>query len=439
MPNDILQTHSKRSSKLSEIVVFILLFFFIYSPFIPFGAGELKLPFILVFSYGVIGAPLLLYAYSTNSLFRRTFTQKLFGVAIVLLLVSFHDSADPSIFSQVVPGLFAVSGAFVFVTLYRKLYPSNYSEKLIFHIFWVGVFHGLVIVGIIANAELKNFLEARLYYSEKALASLIDLNRSPGILFEGFGVLSITQSLTLNCGLAVSAFQRGKRSFGSEVLTIAGAALIVLSIFATVRVGLVVMLVNICVLIVALKLSKRSDVATVRLPNVLIGVILVTGSAIVFSVARVEEADEYSNVIYQGLEWAINYFYEGELRTASTDYLFEHMYYGTETAAAAVFGTGDFLRNDTDVGYVALLFGVGIVGIISVFWYILSLMYISGKLRIDNELGAYVVFSLCVSILVANTKDFYVDNVQGFSQIFSLCYVLLMTSLPCRQSRAPLR
>ncbi len=353
----------------------------------------------------------------------------------MLLLFFFHGAQDALVFILILPGFAALSGAFIFVEIYRRYYRSEFQSKLILHIFYVGVLHGLIMIAVLLSQDLSFLLQSAFYHSDKALASW-NL-RSPGILLEGFGRLSIAQALTLICGIALLLPGEEKSRFHGNVKILFGSLVILFSIIISGKTGLVLFVVGLALFGWLIITGKRRLIASKSKKFVMVSVgLMVLFIFVIFSYNY--NMGPMATPIWNGLEMLFSFKESGTFRTRSTDTLFERMYYSPDGWLSNLIGTGNYIQG-SDVGFVCVLFGAGIIGIASVFAFYVHLGVKAFTVRKRNYMLAWIMVFFCLAMIIVNFKDFTLADMLGLSQIFSLCYVLLISSYQNRLSAGQLK
>jgi hypothetical protein len=411
-----------------KITAFFLLALFIYSPFIKVEGNIIKLPQFFLLFYGIIGLPFLLRFYLRNRLFRNTFNTKIVGVLILMLLYIVHNAKDSLIFYVILPGFAAVSGAFVFVELYRRLYRVNFQYKLIIHIFYVGVLHGFIMIMVLVNINISLFILDTFYHSDKAIASWI--TRSPGILLEGFTKLSVVQTMTFICGISSLLSDRKKNRHG-YVRIFFGSLVILVSTIISGKTGFVLFcfgMVVFCWLIITRRRGLIGGKPKIYIMIKLNAIVLFVLVLLLFS----SYDNSISGALRNGLEMFVSFQESGTFRTRTTDIIFKQMYYFPDRLATYLIGNGSYRQGisdhntPTDIGYVQILFGAGMIGIICSFAFYGYLAVKAYKIRRSNYMLASTMVFFCLIVFIVNFKDILLEDMLGFSQVFSICYVLLV-------------
>lgn len=413
-------------------ILFLLLFGFIYSPFLAVGDAVIKFPHVFMIALGLIGTPLLINQFLKNRLFRTTFSSKIAGFIILLILFLVHGANDASVFYLILPGFAATASAFIIVRWYSIVYGDSASQTILAHIFYVGAINGILIILQATSFEIESVFRSLFYYSDKAINNLIFRNNFSGILFEGFGVLSLTQAVTFICGIGsiLNSKQHLPERHVDSFIFVMLSLIIFISTILTARLGVVIFILW-YILFLFRTVAERSRLIAARKVRIsLIYIIfpIFFAVALVFYLSTVEE---YSSIIARGFEFYLNYSDNGTFNTSSTDVLLSRMYHLPEGFLSIVFGTGNYLTDqslvESDVGYIIMIYGSGFIGLISVIIFYYMVYRVAHKFRDIHLNIAFVVWALCVIMMIANLKDFYLDKPQGLTQIFCLCYVLLVT------------
>jgi hypothetical protein len=417
--------------------LFVLLFAFIYSPFLVLGGVQLKLPIILHVAFFAIGLPFALRMYGKCSTYRVAANILVVNASIILLLFLLHGGADPEGLRLSMSAIVTLVGSAFFVWQYRRRYRREFAQRLMFHIFLVGTFHAVIIVAIIMVPQFGEWMKGTFYYTDKTL----DLwgIRSPGLAVSGFGVLSLSQAMTGVLGLALLLMPREPGVSIPRGWILAGLPLIVLSIIASGRTGLVGLAFAFGVLFL---FNARAILSNRRTRRVFVFSMcgLVAFVAVMLTLA---EGSEYADIIRWAFEFYFTYEDRGEVATGSTNIVFESMYFLPDTITGRLLGTGNFGRLEpplpSDVGYVLFIFGSGFVGLMSL---LVIFVYVTvkalGAMRKVPMVGN-AAFVITLMIVVANFKDPFFFHIYGTSQILFIIFALMALCLYDRKKETQWR
>jgi hypothetical protein len=384
------------------------------------------MPQVLLAVMGIAGLPSMIAEYSNNSFFRSTINVKLVGLLVLFLFFILHGAKDFLLVLTILPGFGALSGAFFFEKVYRKSYGDGYQKMIMSDIFLVGVIHGLIIILATTIPAVSGFLEAYFYYSEKAID--FGYKKQSGILFEGFSILSVTQAMTFICGLSI-LFDKDKKSGISKLIMFVGIFIIFFSILLCARLGLLVFIVAMAFFTWKI---FRADIRIIprktKLFLAYIILIIICGGVYLYFFSQ--DFQHLSDSLSYTFELFYSYRDNGSFETRTTNLLFDEMYFLPDTIFETIIGTGNFGRSNdyisSDVGYILIIFGAGLFGVFSVFFFYVYLGYRSLKITKLNPMVSIALFLFCVMIIMVNFKDIILDHMLGLSQIFSVCYVMLI-------------
>jgi len=415
-----------------RFVIWLGLFFFIYSPYFYVGNVLVKVPQVIVAVLGLAGLPLLVKVFRKYRLLRSALFVKLFGGIVLGFTYILHDSIDPFGLKMLLSGFAALSAALVFVALYQRYYKQDYQLKLLLHIFYVGIVHGALMIANMAYPSVNAFLLTYLYHSDKALASLAHNVRVPGILFEGFSILSVSQAMTYTCGLGALMLLKTKGVF--RLLTnIIGSFVVLFSIFLCGRLGLVVFISSALAFIYFEIYKRNKQIAarpTVRLLFVLCGIV----AFVMFIVSIPTESSRFGSAINR--TFSIYHEYRRTKSIEDPTYLstVDEKYFLPEGVLNNVLGTGGFRGYGkrgpvgSDVGYICMIFGSGLIGMLVVFSFFGLIGYQAFRLRKGGNPLTTIVLVLSVSVFVINLKDVVLYKITGFSQVLYICYLLMIVT-----------
>ncbi|WP_445296782.1 hypothetical protein [Chitinimonas sp. PSY-7] len=163
-------------------------------------------------------------------------------------------------------------------------------------------------------------------------------------------------------------------------------------------------------------------------------VIILTAALVIAFAVDIHELIN-SDIIKWGFEFLFAYFEEGEATTASTDHLLT-MYILPNDYLTYFWGDGRFFDPigaeyymNTDVGYIRLIFYVGIFGMIAFIQYIWS---ITVGMRHKASFLYAASFYFFVFLLILNFKGF-VDATQYLGMFFAYSYMNRSGDILCRK------
>jgi hypothetical protein len=343
------------------------------------------------------------------------------ALLVYLILFYYHGGLDATGIKLLIFGVTSAFGAAYFCCKYQKLYKSNYSSKLIIHIFFIGILHAIIILLELTSYGL--WMQDIFVYSDKSLQTWD--YRPSGLLYSGFGALSISQAMTGFFGL-ILIFLTPKYYYNDrEVIYIStGILIIVSSIICTGRVGLIIFILSLPIFftINLLIFYKNINKLVVLFFTFLIGL---------FAIQFFSDYDagQYSKILVWSFELYYRFTSTGEIGTGSTDILFNQMFFIPESIADIWFGTGNFgvtpINLETDVGYVQEIFGGGIVGLVSILSIFLYFFYISIINLFCSPIISNCLLFSTILLTLSNFKDPSFFNIYGSNQIIFIIFSLL--------------
>lgn len=364
----------------------------------------------------------------------RPFTAEhlLFGLLFVLMtyflgLAALGQVHDLSMVVMCVYGALMYAAALSLVRLYRSVFGTRYIEEGLKCIFWVGFVHAILQISVLLFEPVSQAVYSVVLLSEDSATHIRQGYRSPGLFSSGAAILGTFNAQVLIIGW-VAFLRTPQRASVARLLAMALVSVVLVAAIAVSgRTGFVVL--SLCLLVIScyqLLLDPSS-----RLVRNLVLVCVMIASLVVLVVIRFG-----TEGIEQNLRWSFEFIYslmEGDgLKTASTSILFDEMFFLPGDIQSIIFGTTNFGRSpslpyiNSDAGYVLMLFGAGLVGIIltmSVFVYMLAMTVDSTRHDLVMLLVAFIL-----TIFVINTKDFYFLQNSGVTQIIMMCFALLMAA-----------
>ncbi len=408
--------------------IFPLLFLFIYSPFLTLGGIQLKLPIFIHLIFLVVGFPFALTMYRKYVSYRVAINILFANGFLIVLLFLFHGGRDYDGLKLAFSGIVTLIGAAFFVQQYRRLYNERYCRKLILDIFLVGALHAIIILGIIVVEPFGDWMKAMFFYTDKTLE--VWGLRSSGLLVSGFGALSLSQAMTAILGIILLLTDnKGELGAFSRNCIIVGLTLIFLSIVVSGRTGLIALLFASLLFIV---LNARAIYSNRRSRKTLaifvLGITALVSILLIFAIR-----DEYAEIIKWSFELYYSYEDQGELSTGSTNIVLESMYILPAGFVNMLIGTGNFGRLEpplpTDVGYVLMIFGAGVLGLTSMMAIFLYFTFKAIRVMRQLPLVGNAVLLVTLMLFLTNFKDPFFFHIFGTSQIVFILYALLTMAL----------
>jgi hypothetical protein len=358
-------------------------------------------------------------------------------LGLVFLLGSLRVAAqDLSMPINCLYGIVIFAGAMTLARSYARLYGPGFVDAALLSLFLVGLLQSLVQIGVLVSEPLSQSVYGLVALSEDSRTHIEQGYRSPGLFSSGAAVLGTFNALVLAIGLAATLRPSLAPTWRRIVWVALATLLQIAAIAVSGRTGFVVLALYLASLFVRWLLRVRPALAG---PNLLkVSALLALVVFILVADVGIESIDDY-------LRWSFEFVYsliEGEgLKTESTSILFGSMFFVPDTFAGLLLGTGNFGRSsglayiDSDVGYILMLFGGGVIGALASM-SVFGLIYAqSRRLRQAHRPLAFLIGFFVVAVLVVNVKDFYFLQNSGVTQLILFCYALLLTAAIRREPR----
>jgi hypothetical protein len=415
-----------------DVLMIALMFLWIFP--LPLNIGgnllHLKNPIVLI---------LILYLLIGKQIkFRKDFL--LFVSYLILLLAYsmavfiFHGTGDTYGIQTIFWGVIFFIGSYAVVKLYMNEYGSTFGDKIIWHIILVGVAHAVIIFLLFIFEGLREILYSFIYL-EDLWKNYSEANyRLSGIRSGGGTDLSVIHSFFFVIIILYIYYHRKVLANKQVVALAICAGIVFLSNIFISRTGLAVSAVVFLLFLLFTLFKVPSVYFRAAVPVSIIVVIVV--SAFVVGIQYIP-SDAFiqleETIIPRALALVTNYIESGRLYTDTTDVLMTMFFLPDDV----LMGIGAFGRDEevryiaSDVGYVRLIFGFGLVGTIAFyFFYVLSAIYAVFN-RNKNPMLSSAIMVISLMILVVNIKEMHAFAHVGSSHIL----FLLLSSLIMHNNR----
>ncbi|TWT27773.1 hypothetical protein [Planomicrobium sp. CPCC 101110] len=353
-------------------------------------------------------------SFITLIILRPTFP-KLIAIIISLLLVIslysgviviLHGAADEQIFLRSVRSMINFIGGFSIAYLYVRKFGEKFSFQISHHIFLSIGLHAVIILLMYLNDTLRNLV----YELASTMNVVNDTTpialgyRIPGLTY-GLSTTSVVQMVGLL--LLPYLLQHVNKSVWKPVYLFS-AVLIVISIFLTGRTGLL-FLVILFPLAMLFGNSKKERMNIVRsaFSFLKIGVV---GALLYFSFSfLIKFLPAYFQEYTIAKAGEVTQFFTNSGNTETTVAI-KSMYFLPTDALTFMFGSSNSGRGDlgyipSDVGFILLIFSIGIIGLIIMLSVYLLSMNIALKTYFLDKKIAVVTLLVLLSSLMLNFKE----------------------------------
>jgi hypothetical protein len=411
----------KLLKKKASWLIFLLLFFTIFSPHISVFNFTIKTVYLFVLIPSILGFIKFLQNKRTTKFIKLTFFLLLFSLFYNIILYFSHGLVDISWIIQILFGFIELFAAFFIGDLYIKIYKSEALNKLLVHLFYVGIIHSILMLIIFISPAFRNLFYSFIVLSELAYTSTFRLDnqtRFSGLLNSGFGSLSVLNAITFLLGL-YSYIVSNKINLNKFI---SGSLLLFISSILSGRLGIIVMLIVLLFFYVLPTLNISIFKRKVKLFLFLIPTILF------FLILLNNYFPEKSQFAFEAY---FKYLESGTFDNSSELILSERLD-PNFSYLQLLFGTGNYKIDYADSGYIIMMNGGGIVGSIISYSFLLSIFSLKYfKLR-SQEKYKYILFSLIFIIFFINYKNLYFF---GYNDIFQIYFLVTCTSSMLEFSR----
>jgi hypothetical protein len=343
---------------------------------------------------------------------------------------------DVAVVQMCIYGVIMYASSLVLVRAYGRLHGEDATGMVLKTLFVLGAIHSVIQCLVLVSPAVSGVVYGIVALTQESATHISQGYRSPGLFSSGAAILGTFNAWILTIGFV--AFLRLPsrvtlvRCLVMSLLTILEIAAIAVSG----RTGFVALLICLSTIGVYEAFTDAGSRLGRNVLLVLAGcAVLLAGAALTLSTDNIESQ----------LRWSFEFLYslsEGEgLATGSTALLFHQMFFLPDGWMHLLFGTSNFGRSpefpyvESDVGYVLMLYGGGVVGtllMLSVFVFMLG-----EATRARRHEVAVLLFAFLATLFVVNVKDFYFIQNSGVTQLLMLCFALLTAGASPRRAPAP--
>ena len=191
-----------------KFFLFLLLFFWFFSPVVNIlGVIQFKTYIVTVIIPAIIGF---------THYFKYTRQSKISNLILVMMLFGFiyilvaenigllNGIIDFSFAKDYIIGFAIFFSAYYIVMQYKKVYQEDFRQKLLLHIFYVGVVHSMLIILVAALPSFREWFYSLIWTTEKQSRYIfgdVFNRRYSGLLDTGFASLSAIHATVLSIGI----------------------------------------------------------------------------------------------------------------------------------------------------------------------------------------------------------------------------------------------
>lgn len=426
-----------KKAKLYQLFYFSFIFLLLFCPYIKVGGITIYFPYLFLFTLALFHLYLI---------FKRTIIPKDYSVflslywiggAWIFLIGFINGNLDNNILFGYIFGTLSILATFPIVQILSKKTDVDNVTLILKSVFFAGLIHAIIMILAFFWGAFRSALYSIVVLGDQGESFVEKMVRSPGLTTGGGDGLSVIQAISLCFGIYYFAEIKGRTRIIETILYIIAFLILLTSILLSARTGLILFLIFLFSLIFLRLLrflaSRVFDKVFLRK---IISILLIFAVVIPIGFVFLLESD-YSRFAFRASELFLNYFAEGEITTSSTERLKE-MYFLPGTIDHVLFGDGNFGRDpklhqiSSDVGYVRMIFGVGILGCIILFLPLIFSAFIAIKNLTHNKHLAILLMFVIFTILLVNIKIlYYFESREGFKVLF------LLLATTCMIKRTP--
>lgn len=414
-------TKSTATLLTTQLLLHAFTFFSLYAPAIRVGGGLFELSRVVNGILTLVGIAVL----STVRIKRRVITLfvPVFSFGVYVMVVSVLGMTfDWRQIKGVILTLYAIFAATALGYLYIRRYGVNAGQEFVRSVFVSGVIHSIIMILVYFYQPFRNWLYSFVYLNEVGEHFIQTMQRSPGLTKAGGDGLSVLQAIAGSCGVYLFLAESGKNRRGFAHIWISLTTfLVLLSILLSARTGLMLFLTNLLLLVVLTAKPLRS-LGKLVLPMVT----TIIGS---FGVVYALIHTDYSVF----LDRALLVFEVGllDLDSIGSVRILKTMFFLPDHPISLLFGTGNFGRDPSlayipsDVGYVRVLFGSGIVGVLLLlsFYGVLGLAAGHGMRGARTKKAGVMLMIVVLDMLALNVKAL---TLFGFVSVMVPLFVIVV-------------
>ena len=415
--------------KLYRYIYVGIIFLFIYIPFIKLGSHTLYLPYLFPFGCTLIFFYIIFRNNSISRIFLNFVLFYWLGAIWIYLVSLYNQQLDGPILINYIVGSFIVFSAYPIVRVLSNKITGDNTDFIIRAVYLVGLIHAFIMILAFFVPVFRTILYSIVPLGENGESFVDKMIRSPGLTTGGGDSLSVIQALALIFGIYYFAVIKRKTNIFQSLLYLFSFVILVLSILLSARTGLVIFLAFLIYLFAYrfLRFIMRLNVNKIFVSKIfyfiiIFSIILPIGYNYLMN-------SEYSRFAKRAFEFYINYTENGTASSSSTESL-KQMYILPHKLPHLIFGDGNFGRNKTlpvvksDVGYVRMIYGVGIIGTIIMLLPLFYALLIAFKFyKVKRHLSILTIITIVV-IFIVNVKVFYYFE---FRESFKVLFLLIVS------------
>ncbi|EGR2325762.1 hypothetical protein R5M54_002138 [Vibrio alginolyticus] len=346
----------------------------------------------------------------------------LFVYILALLLLSsfhyyYHGNGDPTGIGLLIKLLIYFFSAHYIVNIYFESRGKGAYKNLYTFILYATALNGFFVILFYFIPSFSTLASQHLDYTRQ-LNWLDTGHRMFDLSLGGGASASFVFSLAYIIGIYIFHIEARKRIFISLMV-------IAFSTMLMGRTGLYIIIISTLLYILFLTFSNNIKITRLTIKVVILFFLYALAELSGF----LNDINfNFSEVINWSFEIVINYIKYGKAESDTTDAISNMWFYPTEVDHFT-YGDGNFGRQDyldfipSDIGYVRLVFGYGVLGCILMFSIYVYMLITSFLARGRNNIDSYITGTVIILFFLMNAKEFHFAS-RGSSVILFMIYFI---------------
>lgn len=422
-------------SKNNSLYVFLITFFLIYGPTLSIEVTFLSDTMLLAIFSGL--QYLLILILFRNIKINRNIIYS-FIILILVTLYSFiivwiNGFNDNYTFLRAARSLISFWGVIGIGFMYHRNFRKEALSKAFEYVFLAGVVHALIMWGMLVSGGFRDFIHSivstNLYDRE-----VLNIVRVSGLMTQGGDGTSLIQGM-----IAIIFPLVVKDTYGKKKIIYFMLFLVLwTSSFLSARIGFVLSMFWLPIVWLYInynntKIKKKIRVDTLILVS-LIALILILIPYILPENVLINLTSHYDSPLYRLMEPFRTYTDTGNFSTRSTTRLFGNMIIFPDNFVEMIFGSSNMGRTSilpyipSDIGYIRLIFGIGVIGSFLLYYFFYFLVKIVKNNNIPDISYKRMFFVIIAYTFMGHFKIVYALSRSSFNITILLLALLMITS-----------
>jgi hypothetical protein len=389
--------------KVEFFLYFNLVFLYVFSPYLILSGIVINIPFLIIF----------FLCFKNLCRFKNNyFNFNEIGLLLVYLIPFmyfitigiFFQNFDFVVLIEYVLAVLSFFAVRELVFIFKERFGNN-CKLFLMVLFLIGVFHALIMLSTFLSEVVRNIVYSFVYINEVGV-EFLELNyRSPGLTTAGGDGLSFIQASALVIGVYLFLHQSKSMTISSYLLYIISFGVLVLSVMLSGRTGFIIIIIGL--MLILIYSGNRIHIINKKFTLRALSLFVFATIFLVLTFFILSQS-EYSKLFFRAFELILNFSSSGTLSSTSTTDL-SSMFFLPELESHLLFGNGNYGRDpglpflSSDIGYVRLIFGGGLVGVFLAF-SLLCFYCLYSFIKSSVHAEKFATLFLCLSILVMNIK-----------------------------------